>query len=90
MLAMMPAGVLHTVTAFRRRSPRRMAAVAGITLISVVGRLALLVRFHVHHVWVPAVVISIAFLIVASVLERHRDGIRNALSRLERHFAPKA
>jgi hypothetical protein len=89
-LAMVAAGVIHTIAAFRRRSPRRMAAAAGITLISIVARLALLIRFHVLHLWVPAVAISIALLIVASALEHHRDGIRHALSRLEEHFAPKA
>jgi hypothetical protein len=90
LLAAVPFGLLHAFAAFRRRAPARTACAAAITVISVVARLATLIRFPVHHVWVPAVAISLAFLIAASALERHRDGLHRILSRLEGHFAPKA
>ena len=89
-LWVVPLGMLHAALAFRRRDAARTAVLAGATVISVVGHFVTLIRFHIHHVWVPAVGVSIAFLVAASALERHHDGIRRALLRLHGHFTPKA
>jgi hypothetical protein len=89
-VAAVPIGTLHVMSAFRRRDAQLTLATSIITAVSTAGHLVKLVHFPNHDVWVPAVVLSVVFLGLGSVVEHRRDRIQRGVSRLQSHFRPKA
>jgi hypothetical protein len=86
-LAVVPAGALHVVAAFRRRNaPLVLVTLVG-TLAATVGHLVGLVHFPRHDLWIPAVGLSVLLLGLASVLESRKAQLERVFSRLRHHFA---
>jgi hypothetical protein len=86
-LAVVPAGTLHVVAAFRRRNARLAVVTMVATLAATVAHLIGLVRLPRHDLWIPAVALSVLLLGLSSLLESRRAQLERVFSRLHQHFA---
>jgi hypothetical protein len=88
-LMVVPAGTLHALAGYRRRSVPLLGAAAVSTLAALAGHLILLVHLPKHGAWIPAVIVSVGFLGLASLVESRRSQIERGLGRLHSHFGAK-
>lgn len=86
-LAVVPAGSLHVLAAFRRRNARLLVVTTLATIAAAVLHLAGLVRLPRHDLWIPAVALGVLLLTLASLAESRKAQLERVFSRLHRHFA---
>ncbi|MDD9944779.1 MAG: hypothetical protein OXU20_27305 [Myxococcales bacterium] len=85
-LSILPLGVLHVVSAYRRRAAWQLAFALGLSLIACAGHLRGLVVLPAERLWVPGVIGSVVLLAAASAAERHRGEIERIVGRLRTYM----
>lgn len=81
-----PIAGLHVLAAYRRRSLPLTLAVLAISVVSGFAHAARLVSLPSQDVWIPALVASVVFLGLATLVEQRRDRVQRGLARLAQHF----